>query len=185
MSFIEEAEVKQKQYENIRKNYYQKKEDHSKFYKNIIELKNNKNSSSDTKTKIDNYLKLDGRKFAILNENNCCLIGLKNFNYYNFVFSKEFFKYFKPHIFGNDQNLLKEDYIKSKLLNERFMKVETITMLNYDYINKLRNAMNITSEVIILIVQPIDEGIFTKPFWKIYFIGEKGVSGPFDYDQHE
>ena len=176
---------KKEEYENIKKKYYQKKEDHAKFYKNILEFKNNNECSDKIKMDINNYLKLDGRKFYILTKENCCLIGLKNINYYDYIFGKLYRKYYQTETFGNTPLDFQDKNIRLKILNEQFMKVEPITINNYDYINKIRKAINVTSEVIILIVQPIDEGIFTKPFWKLYFVGERGVSGPFEYDQCE
>lgn len=183
MSVIDNGNETVKKLTQARDNIINHKKEHTKFYNNILEFVKNQDCSDKIKKKIKTYLNIDDRKMVLFSNDNCFLVGIKKSHYFDFIKSNAFEKYIETETFNN--NDYTDNEIKTKQLQESFMKTEEITIYNYDDKKRTEHFMKHYRDVICILVEPPPEEKIFIPFWHTFYISSNGKSGPFKYGQEK
>ena len=183
MSVIDNGNETVKKLAQTRVNILKHKKEHQKYYKDILEFSKNKDCSDEIKKRIRTYLKISGRKMILFSNDNCFLVGIKKSDYFDFIKSNNFEKYIETETFNNNDYTDKK--IKTNQLQESIIKLEEITIYNYDNKKRTEHFMKHYREVICILVEPLEEEKIFIPFWHTFYISSVGKSGPFKYGQEK
>ena len=183
MSVIDNGNETVKKLTQTRDNILKHKKEHQKYYKDILEFSKNKDCSEAIKKRIRTYLKIGDKKMILFSNDNCFLVGIKKSDYFDFIKSNDFEKYIDTETFNN--NDYTDNEIKTKQLQESFMKTEEITIYNYDDKKRTEHFMKHYRDVICILVEPPEEEKLFIPFWHTFYISSTGKSGPFKYGQEK
>lgn len=170
-----------KKFTKTRENILKKKKEHTEFYNDILVFVKNKDCSESIKERIKVFMKISCRKMSVFSNENCFLVGIKKKDYYDFIKSNKFEKYFEIETFNNDSFMDKD--IKIKQQQESFMKIKPISRYDIDYVQKTQAYMKHYKNIICILVEPSEEEKTLIPFWHTYYISSNGIQGPFKYGQ--